>query len=375
MQIDIALLELGAIMLVLAVGGRLASRVGLPTIPVFLVAGLFFGRGGVVPVEEADQFIEIGASLGVIFLLFLLGLEYTPVELRQSLKANSSAGLFDLVANATPGFVTGLVLGWGVLGAVALAGVTYISSSGIIAKLLVDLGRLGNRETPSILSILVIEDLVMAVFLPVIAVLLDGGSAVVGVISGMVALAIVALVLTLASRAERHANRYVNTESPELLLMTLLGLALVVAGFAEYLHISYAIGAFLLGIVLSGQVAERAREMLQPLRDSFAALFFVYFGLEVEVSMITAVLAPAAALALVGATTKVATGYWSARRIGASPKGARRAGAALIPRGEFSIVLAGIAVTGGVNQEMKSLVVAYVLILALGGSLAARYVR
>lgn len=375
MQIDIALLELGAIMLVLAVGGRLATRVGLPTIPVFLLAGLFFGRGGLVPIEEAGQFIEIGASLGVIFLLFLLGLEYTPVELRQSLRANSPAGGLDLVLNATPGFVAGLLLGWGPLGAVALAGVTYISSSGIIAKLLVDLGRLGNRETPSILSVLVIEDLVMAVFLPVVAVLLDGGSASVGFVSGVAALSIVTLVLTLAARAERHANRIVDTESPELLLMTLLGLALVVAGFAEYLHISYAIGAFLLGIVLSGQVAERARELLQPLRDSFAALFFVYFGLEVELSMFSVVLVPALVLAVVGAATKMSTGYWSARRIGASPKGARRAGVALIPRGEFSIVLAGIAVTGGVDPEMKTLVVVYVLLLALGGSIATRYVR
>ncbi len=375
MQIDVALLELGAIMLVLAVGGRVANRIGLPTIPVFLVAGLFFGSGGVIPVEEADQFIEIGASLGVIFLLFLLGLEYTPVELRQSVRANSTSGLVDLVVNATPGVVAGFALGWGALGAATLGGVTYISSSGIIAKLLVDFGRLGNRETPGILSVLVIEDLVMAVFLPVIAVLLDGGSAMSGIISGAVALAIVVVVLMVAPRAERHANRLVDTESSELLLITLLGLALVVAGFAESIHISYAVGAFLLGIVLSGQVAERAREMLEPLRNSFAALFFVYFGLEVEVSKIPGVALPAVALAVVGAATKFATGSWSAKRSGVSPRGARRAGAMLIPRGEFSIVLAGIAVAGGVDPDMKPFAVVYVLLLALGGSIAARYVR
>ncbi|MGA0863621.1 MAG: cation:proton antiporter [Ilumatobacteraceae bacterium] len=375
MQIDVALLELGAIMLALAVGGRLAVRAGLPTIPVFLLAGLFFGTGGVVPIEEADQFIEIGSSLGVIFLLFLLGLEYTPGELRQSLRSNGRAGVVDLVLNATPGFVAGLILGWGALGAMALAGITYISSSGIIAKLLVDLGRLGNRETPGILSVLVIEDLVMAVSLPVIAVLLDGGSAVGGLVSGVVSLGIVVAVLTVAPRAERHANRFINTESPELLLITLLGVALVVAGFAESMHISYAIGAFLLGIVLSGQVAERAREMLEPLRNSFAALFFVYFGLEVDIATFGPVLVPALGLATVGAATKIATGYWAARQSGVSPRGARRAGVALVPRGEFSIVLAGIAVAGEVNRDLKSFVVVYVLMLAVGGSVAARYVR
>jgi CPA2 family monovalent cation:H+ antiporter-2 len=73
--------------------------------------------------------------------------------------------------------------------------VTYISSSGIIAKLLTDLGRLGNRETPLVLSILVIEDIVMAIFLPVLAVLLAGGSVISGVVSGTAAVAIVVAVL------------------------------------------------------------------------------------------------------------------------------------------------------------------------------------
>ena len=375
MQLDIALLELGAIMIALAVAGRLAARVNVPAIPMYLVAGLFFGTGGVVPVEEARSFIEIGSSLGVIFLLFLLGLEYTPVELRQSLRANTRGGAIDLVLNATPGFIAGLMLGWGPLAATALAGVTYVSSSGIIAKLLSDLRRLGNRETPVILSILVIEDLVMAVFLPVTAILLSDGSAISGVVSGVIALAIVVAVLTVAPRAERHANRIIDTESPELLLITLLAMAMLVAGFAEYMHISYAIGAFLLGIVLSGQVAERARELLEPLRDSFAALFFVFFGLEVSPTELGATLAPAAILATVGVVTKMATGYLAARSVGVSAKGARRAGAALIPRGEFSIVLAGIAVTSGVDGKMGSIVVTYVLMLAVGGSLIARFVR
>jgi CPA2 family monovalent cation:H+ antiporter-2 len=149
MEIDLALIELGIIMLTLAVLGRLAVRVGLPTIPFFLLAGLFFGNGGVIPVEEAQPFIEIGASLGVIFLLFMLGLEYTPQELNDSMKRNVGAGVIDIFLNFVPGVVLGLILEWGVLGAVVLGGVTYISSSGIIAKLLTDLGRLGNRETPS----------------------------------------------------------------------------------------------------------------------------------------------------------------------------------------------------------------------------------
>ena len=375
MQIDLALIELGIIMLVLAVLGRLAGRLRLPTIPLFLLAGLAFGRGGVIPVEEALPFIEVGASLGVIFLLFMLGLEYTPRELRLSLRTNARSGVIDIVLNATPGVVAGLVLGWGLLGATVLGGITYISSSGIIAKLLTDLGRLGNRETPVVLSILVIEDVVMAVFLPVLAILLAGGSAVTGIVSGAVALAVIAVVLVFSPYAETHLNRLIGGRSDEVLLLTLLGLVTLVSGLAELIHISYAIGAFFLGIVLSGQVAERARELLQPLRDSFAALFFVYFGLQVDTASLVNVLAPAILLAAVGVITKLTTGWWAAKLAGLAHGGARRTAVTLIPRGEFSIVLAGIGVTYGVSDDLDLIVVAYVLILAVSGSLLTRFVR
>jgi CPA2 family monovalent cation:H+ antiporter-2 len=195
MKSDLALIELGVIMLTLAILGRGATRFGIPTIPVFLVAGLFFGNGGVMPIDEAGAFIEIGASLGVIFLLFMLGLEFTPQELSHSMRSNAGAGVIDVVLNFAPGVAAGLIMGWGPLGAAVLGGVTYISSSGIIAKLLTDLGRLGNRETPLVLSILVIEDIVMAIFLPVLAVLLAGGSVISGVVSGTAAVAIVVAVL------------------------------------------------------------------------------------------------------------------------------------------------------------------------------------
>jgi CPA2 family monovalent cation:H+ antiporter-2 len=375
MEIDLALIELGIIMLTLAVLGRLAVRVGLPTIPFFLLAGLFFGNGGVIPVEEAQPFIEIGASLGVIFLLFMLGLEYTPQELNDSMKRNVGAGVIDIFLNFVPGVVLGLILEWGVLGAVVLGGVTYVSSSGIIAKLLTDLGRLGNRETPLILSLLVIEDLVMAIFLPVVAVVLAGGSAISGAISGTVAAAIVLIVLTTSRKFGGALERLLGHVSNELMLITLLGLATLVAGLAEYIHVSYAIGAFLLGIAISGQIAERAREMLQPLRDSFAALFFVYFGFEVAPSSLVNVAIPALCLAVASALTKFLTGWWSAKRIGLSSKGASRTALTLIPRGEFSIVLAGIGVSNGINSDLGPLVVAYVLMLAIGGSIAVRFVK
>lgn len=374
MQIDVALLELGAIMLALAVIGRIASRFNLPAIPLYLAASFFFGEGGLIPITEAAGFIDIGSSLGVIFLLFMLGLEYSPLELRQSLVANRVAGLIDIVLNSIPGILLGLILDWGVLAAVLLGGITYVSSSGIIAKVLIDLQRLGNRETPTVLSTLVIEDLVMAIFLPVIAVLLAGDSLASGLVSGSIALAIVIVVIYLPVGIARRFARAIDIESDEILLISLLGVALVVAGVAERFHISYAIGAFLVGILLSGQVAERARPLLTPLRDSFAAIFFVSFGLAVDPRDLLTFLPIAGALAAIGAASKFASGYWSARRAGVSTRSARRAGVALIPRGEFSIVLAGIAIGGGVNPDLGPIVVTYVLLTAIGGSLASRFV-
>lgn len=375
MQIDLALIELGVIMLTLAILGRAAARFGIPTIPIFLVAGLFFGEGGFIPVVEADAFIEIGASLGVIFLLFMLGLEFTPKELNHSMRANAGAGVIDALLNVAPGVAAGFLLGWGPLGAAVLGGVTYISSSGIIAKLLTDLGRLGNRETPLILSILVIEDIVMAVFLPVLAVMLAGGSAISGVVSGTVAVAIVMSVLLFSNALGSMINKLTGNSSNEMILLTLLGLATLVAGLAEYVHVSYAIGAFLLGIAISGQVAERAREMLVPLRDAFAALFFVYFGITVNPSSLIDVAIPAMALAAAGVATKMGTGWWAARRAGLTKNGTLRTSLMLIPRGEFSIVLAGIGVANGLDSDLGPMVVAYVLILAVGGSIAIRFVK
>jgi CPA2 family monovalent cation:H+ antiporter-2 len=375
MQIDLALIELGVIMLTLAILGRVAARFGIPTIPIFLVAGLFFGEGGFIPVVEAAAFIEIGASLGVIFLLFMLGLEFTPKELNHSMRANAGAGVIDALLNVAPGVAAGFLLGWGPLGAAVLGGVTYISSSGIIAKLLTDLGRLGNRETPLILSILVIEDIVMAVFLPVLAVMLAGGSAISGVVSGTVAVAIVMSVLLFSNALGSMINKLTGNSSNEMILLTLLGLATLVAGLAEYVHVSYAIGAFLLGIAISGQVAERAREMLVPLRDAFAALFFVYFGITVNPSSLIDVAIPAMALAAAGVATKMGTGWWAARRAGLTKKGTLRTSLMLIPRGEFSIVLAGIGVANGLDSDLGPMVVAYVLILAVGGSIAIRFAK
>ncbi|CAM5703177.1 putative K(+)/H(+) antiporter YhaU [Streptomyces afghaniensis 772] [Streptomyces afghaniensis] len=254
-----------------------------------------------------------------------------------------------------------------------LAGVTSVSSSGVIARVLGELGRLGNRETPAILSILVLEDLSMAVYLPIVTALLAGVGLAAGAVTLAIALGVATLVLVLAVRYGRHVSRFVSSDDPEKLLLVVLGVTLVVAGLAQQLQVSAAVGAFLVGIALSGEVAEGATSLLAPLRDLFAAVFFVFFGLHTDPASIPPVLLPALTLAAVTTATKIATGYWAARRAGIGPKGRWRAGGTLVARGEFSIVIAGLAVTSGIEPSLGPLATAYVLILVLLGPLTARY--
>ncbi|MFH0244477.1 cation:proton antiporter [Streptomyces sp. HK10] len=365
------LIELGAIILGLGIIGRFAGRIGLSAIPLYLLAGLAFGHGGIFELSASEEFIAIGAEIGVILLLLLLGLEYSASELVDNLKTQYPSGAVDFVLNATPGAVAALALGWGPVAAVALAGVTWISSSGVIAKVLTDLGRLGNRETPVVLGVLVMEDLAMAVYLPILTTLLAGVGLMGGGITLTVALGTVGLVLYVALRHGRLISKAVSSDNPELLLLVVLGLTVLIAGIAQQLHVSAAVGAFLVGIALSGEVAESAQRLFTPLRDLFAAVFFVFFGLSTDPGNIPPVIVPALILTVVTVVTKVATGWYAARRAGIGPRGRLRAGGALVARGEFSIVIAGLA--AGVATEIRPLATAYVLLMVIVGPPAARW--
>jgi CPA2 family monovalent cation:H+ antiporter-2 len=282
--------------------------------------------------------------------------------------------VLDLALNFPPGFITGLLLGWGPVAAVFLGGITYISSSGIVARLLDDLRWLANRETPVVISILVVEDLVMAGYLSLIAVLVSGVGAVRGVVTLAVALGAVSALLIVAHRWGNTLSDLVFSRSDQTLVLTVLGITFVVAGVSELVGISAAVGAFIVGLMLSGDAADRAHDLLEPMRDLFAAIFFVFFGLSIDPSTIPPILGIAVALAVVTAATKVATGWWSTRREGIRTRGRFRAGVALIARGEFSIAIAGIGAAAGLERDLAALAGAYVLILAVAGPLAARVI-
>lgn len=374
-DISLVFIELGIAIIGLAILTRLASRLGFSAIPLYLLAGLAFGNGGILPLQFSEEFVHIGAEIGVILLLFMLGLEYTGEELIANLKTGFPAGIIDFLLNFPPGLIAGLLLGWSPLAALLLGGVTYISSSGVIAKILAELGRLNNPETPTLISILVFEDFAMAVYLPLVAVLLIGQGISQVVISVLVALFAVGVVLFIAVRYGKKFSVFIAHQSDEVILLTTFGLILLVAGLAQRLQVSAAIGAFLIGIALSEPIAERTHNLLAPLRDLFAAIFFLFFGLQIDPASLPPVLLLALLLGAITALTKILTGWLAARRLKASPLEAMRAGAALVARGEFSIVIAGLGVSAGVESQMGALSAAYVLLLAILGPILTRLIE
>jgi CPA2 family monovalent cation:H+ antiporter-2 len=355
--------ELGLAIVGLAILARVASRWGFSSIPLYLLAGLAFGNGGLAPLHLSQDFIRIGAEIGVLLLLFMLGVEYNSEDLAKNLRLGLTPGIADFLLNFTPGFVFGLALGWKPLAAALLGGATYNTSAGITAKILAEFQQMANPETPLVLSMLVIEDLAMAVYLPLVGVLIAGGGAVRISVSVLVAVVAVAIALFCALRYGHALSRFAAHESDEIVLLTTFGVVLLVAGIAQRFQVSAAIGAFLVGIAASGPIAEQAHRLVAPLRDLFAAMFFFFFALEIDPASLLPVLPLAAGLAAITAGTKIATGYWAARRAGFDQRSRVRAGMALVAHGEFSIVIAGLGV--GLQPELGPLSAAYVLMMAI----------
>ncbi|HMJ35867.1 MAG TPA: cation:proton antiporter [Baekduia sp.] len=363
-------LQLGAAVFLLGLSARAAAHVGISPVPFYLLAGLVVGALDLPSLD--GEVVRFAAQLGLILLLFLIGLEYTAEELTGHLRRFRRAGVTDALLNGPPGVILAVLLGWGWVAAVVLGGVTWASSSGITGKALRDLGRLVCPETPAIVSVLLVEELATAAYLPLVASLLLGGGVI--AIAGSVAVAAGAVLVALigALRYGATLGRLVEHRSEEAVLLSVLGLVLVVGGLAETLQVSAAVGAFLVGIALSGEVAERTRPLLEPIRDFNMALFFLFFGLQIDTGRLPSVAAPISALAVVTVVTKGITGWHAATLAGVDRPGRARAATALIAHGEIAIVLAGLAAGAGLEPQLAPLAAGYVLVTAIVGPVLMR---
>lgn len=372
-EVAVAFIEIGAIAIGLSFLALAAGRVGVSAVPLYLIAGLAFGEGGIIDVTVAEGFVATTAEIGVLLLLLSMGLEYSTEELRSGMRSGALPGIVDAIANAGPGVAVGYILGWSTPAAILLGGITWVSSSGIVSKVLSDLGRMGNRETPAVLNLLVFEDLAMAVYLPVAAALVVGGSPGDTAATVAIALVAVAVIIGLGLRFGDALSRSLSIGSDETLLLAVFGLTLVVAGLAQQLQVSAAIGAFLVGLALSGEVQHRAAELIGPLRDLSAAVFFVFFSFRINPADLVPVLVPAIILAAVTSATKFGTGWYAARRLGVGTRGRWRAATVLIARGEFAIVVAALGASLVEGPDIAALGAAYVLITDVVGPVATKF--
>jgi monovalent cation:H+ antiporter-2, CPA2 family len=366
--------EIGVLLLGLGVLAFIAARLRFSVVPIYLLVGLVVGQGGLGLIGLSQDFLDLGAQIGAILLLLLLGLEHSAPDLAKAFKERKSAGFFDIAANFIPGAALALVLGWGPLAALALGGISYVSSSGITSELIRETGWRRSELSKRIVTVLVFEDLALAPYLPLLSSLVLGLSAFAGLISVSVALIITGIILIISYRGKAQWSRILNPDVPSALLLTVFGSALLAAGVADLAGFSGAVAAFLVGLLLTGEVANTVRGRLGSLRDLFAAIFFLFFGLSTSFDNLVAVLPAILALVVLGVAGKFAVGWWIAKDMTDKTMWIR-AGAFLTPRGEFSMVIAALAGPAVLSVSLQAITLGYVFATAIVGSLVLRFIR
>lgn len=372
MHVD--LVGLGAVVLLAGLLARLGRRVGLPSIPCYMLVGILFGPGtpGPVLVEHPED-LAVLAALGLVLLLFHLGVEFPVEQVLGSGRRLFIAAAFYIGLNITAGLLLGLALGWGTPEAMVIAGALGISSSAIATKLLIELHRLTNAETPVILGIIVIEDLFLAFYLALLAPVLSASESPLELARDVaISFGFLLVLFVVARYGARTVGWLVGSREDELLAVLVIGLVVLVAGFSEEVGVSDAIGALLIGLVISRtSVRERVERLVMPLRDVFAAVFFVVFGLSIDVGDFGEVAVPAVIAVVATLVANLTAGVVGARLFGFNQRAATNMGLTTLGRGEFSLILATLAIAAGLDPRIGPFVALYVLILAVVSPLLA----
>jgi CPA2 family monovalent cation:H+ antiporter-2 len=357
---------------VLGLAAVVSISLRLPVVPLYIGAGVVLGNL-IVP----DQVIHFLGSLGVVFLLFSMGLEFSQASITATPRRFLRAGSVDFFLNFPVGLFVGIALGWSWTESFCLAGVLYMSSSAVVSKCIADFGRATRPETETILSIMVFEDLVIAAYLVLLNALIAGGPELSLMAIGrqlLMAGLFVALLFVLAQRFQQPLERLLSHRSEEAFTLVLFAFVLLIASAAIAVGVSEAVGAFLAGLVIgSTKLRERAASTLLPFQTLFAALFFVSFGMGLELGNMRGVLAPAMLLVLLGIGTKVLGGFVAGRALDHSPRQAAVIGLSLVPKGEFSIVIAALAAqVASPDSNLELLTALYVFMLSIIGPIGMR---
>lgn len=368
------LVVLGAAFLLAGLLARLARRVGLPTIPVFMAAGMLAGPHTPGPVLFAHpEDLELLAAFGLIFLLFYLGLEFSLDDIASGGRKLVATAAVYLGLNIGAGLALGFAMGWGGEEALVIAGITGISSSAIVTKLLIELHRLDNPETKLILGIIVIEDLFLALYLAALSPILgeadSAGEAALLFLAGFGFLVVLFLV---ARYGTGVVGRVIVGADDELLVVLFVGFVLLVAGIAAQLGVSDAIGAFMAGVVIAGTAAaKRVEKLVLPLRDAFGAIFFFAFGLSIDPGDFGSVWVPALVAVAMSTVLAFLAGFAAARINRFDNQAAVNIACSVLARGEFALILATLAVAAGLDERLVPFVGIYVLTLAVASPILA----
>ena len=379
---ETSLLEVGIMLAAIAAGGTLASRLGQSVIPFYVVTGILVGPevlGRVTAMYvSSGEFVEVLAELGIVFLLFFLGLEFSLDRLLANRERITAAGTVDLLINFPVGVLIGLALGWSLVEALFLGGVVYISSSAVITKSLIDLGWIANDESDPMLGTLVYEDLVIAVYLTLMsALVLDSGGLADVAVDLAIAMGFLFVLLGVAHYGTALVERLVDAETQELRVLRAVAITVLAGGIALELGVSEAVAAFFVGMAVGSTADSDAVEhLLMPIRDLFAAVFFFWIGLETDPAALVATAGLLALLVALTTPTKLVSGYLGGRAYDLDARRSFRVGAGMVTRGEFSLVIATLAAAGGtevLRDTIPSVTVGYVLVMSVLGTTLMQY--
>lgn len=368
------LAALGLLFVLAYVFGRLGKLVGLPAIPIYMLIGLIASPNTqFVPLNVPSASVELVATFGLIFLLFSLGLEFDQDAFFGNARALLLSGGTRIAINMAVGFAFGMWVGWGGKEALVIAGMTAVSSSAIITKLLIELRRLANRETPVVLGIAVVEDIFIAVYLAIVTVVIGDATDVGSIVLKLTySFAFLIVMFAIARWGGKVVSRLVGTRDDELFTILFFGLAVAFGGIGEMIGVSDAIGAFLIGLVLGAtRYRTRIEGLALPLRDIFGAFFFLNFGLALNVLAFGEVLWQVAAAVVMTLVVNTAGGQLIAKLNRLTPAEGLNVSAMLSNRGEFALILATLAAVAGLDQRLTPFAGLYVLIMAIVGPVIA----
>jgi CPA2 family monovalent cation:H+ antiporter-2 len=364
------LLVLGLLFVVAYVLGRLGKLIGLPSIPIYMLVGLIASPNmHLIPGGFKAANVDLVAIFGLIFLLFNLGLEFDQDEFFGNARGLLLSGGTRLILNFGIGIGFGFWVGWGAREALIIAGMTATSSSAIVTKLLIELRRLANPETPVILGIAVVEDVFIAFYLAIVAVVIGGETNVWQIVLKLgISFTFLVGMFALARWGGKHVSRVLGGRDDELFTVLFFGLAVAFGGIGELLGVSNAIGAFLIGLVLGAtRFRTRIESFALPLRDVFGAFFFLNFGLALNPSSFDAVLLPVGGAVLMTLIVN-AGGGWLIAWINRLPaRYGLGIGLILQNRGEFALILATLATAAGLDPRLTPFAGLYVLVMSIIG--------